>query len=103
MGYCAAYGYQFEADHITGYCFKIQDEEAESIINDIVSGIPDGKKYVVIPDRREAIRYAAVNSTNSDVVLISGKGHEDYQEIAGVKYDFSDAVELGKILEELNK
>ena len=80
-----------------------RDEEAESIINDIVSGIPDGKKYVVIPDRREAIRYAAVNSTNSDVVLISGKGHEDYQEIAGVKYDFSDAVELGKILEELNK
>ena len=80
-----------------------RDEEAESIINDIVSGIPEGKKYVVIPDRREAIRYAAVNSTNSDVVLISGKGHEDYQEIAGVKYDFSDAVELGKILEELNK
>lgn len=80
-----------------------RDEKPEAIISDIVSGIPEGREFTVIPDRREAIRYAADNSKNGDVVLISGKGHEDYQEIAGVKYNFSDAVELGKILEELNK
>ncbi len=80
-----------------------RNENPQDIIDEIVAGIPAGKEYIVIPDRREAIRYAASNSRNSDVVLISGKGHEDYQEISGVRYDFSDAVELGKILEELNK
>ena len=80
-----------------------RDENPQDIINEIISGIPENKEYIVIPDRKEAIRYAASHSKNSDVVLISGKGHEDYQEIAGVRYDFSDAAELGKILEELNK
>lgn len=80
-----------------------RDEKPEDIISEIVSGIPDGSEYVVIPDRKEAIRYAAEHSKSSDVVVITGKGHEDYQEISGIKHCFSDAVELGKILEELNK
>ena len=99
MGFAAAK----HADVLIVTSDNPRDEDPLEIINEIVAGIPEGKEYIVIPDRREAIRYAAGNSKNSDVVLISGKGHEDYQEISGVRYDFSDAVELGKVLEELNK
>ena len=46
--------------------------------------------YTVIPDRREAIRYAVDRSGRGDVVLIAGKGHETYQEIQGVRYPMDD-------------
>ena len=76
-------------------------EDPLSIIQDIVSGIPPYTEYQIEPDRAEAIRLAVKTARPGDVVLISGKGHEDYQEIMGVKHPFSDAVELGKALEEL--
>ena len=63
--------------------------------------IPEYCVYHRIPDRREAIREAVRLARPGDCVLISGKGHEDYQEISGVRHYFSDAVELGKALEEL--
>ncbi len=78
-----------------------RSEEPERIIDDIVSGIPEYCVYHRIPDRREAIREAVRLARPGDCVLISGKGHEDYQEISGVRHYFSDAVELGKALEEL--
>jgi UDP-N-acetylmuramoyl-L-alanyl-D-glutamate--2,6-diaminopimelate ligase len=53
----------------------------------------------VIEDRREAIRHAIVAAASADVILIAGKGHEDYQDIAGVKRPFSDLVEAAQALQ----
>lgn len=66
-------------------------EEPEDIIKDIVTGVKKGPgKYVTITDRREAIKYCIDNAMEGDVIIIAGKGHEDYQEIKGVKYHMDD-------------
>jgi UDP-N-acetylmuramoyl-L-alanyl-D-glutamate--2,6-diaminopimelate ligase len=64
-------------------------ENPMSIIEDIERGITK-KNYQTIPDREEAIRYAIYNSEPNAVILIAGKGHEDYQEVNGVRKHFSD-------------
>lgn len=64
-------------------------EEPNEIIDNIVVGIKD-QKYIRIEDRHEAIKYAIENASSNDIVLIAGKGHEDYQEIEGIKHHFSD-------------
>ncbi|MBQ5534753.1 MAG: UDP-N-acetylmuramoyl-L-alanyl-D-glutamate--2,6-diaminopimelate ligase, partial [Lachnospiraceae bacterium] len=61
----------------------------------------DGK-YVKIPDRKEAIRYAIEHGQKGDVIILAGKGHEDYQEIKGVKYPMDERVLIKEVLEELN-
>ena len=69
-------------------------EEPEAIIEDIKTGI--GKttgKYVTIIDRAEAVKYALEHSERGDVIVLAGKGNEDYQEIRGVKHHM-DEVEL---------
>ncbi len=67
-------------------------EEPQDIINDMLAGLGQKqmKKVVSIVDRREAIRTACMMADKGDVILIAGKGHEDYQEIKGVKYHFDD-------------
>lgn len=66
-------------------------EEPEDIINDIIRGVKKGPgKYIKIVDRREAIKYCIDNAIEGDVIVIAGKGHEDYQEIKGVKYHMDD-------------
>ena len=74
-------------------------EDPQDIINDMLAGLtPQQKRKVVsIADRREAIRTACLMATKGDVVLVAGKGHEDYQEIQGVKHHFDDREELEKI------
>ncbi|MDE6646313.1 MAG: UDP-N-acetylmuramoyl-L-alanyl-D-glutamate--2,6-diaminopimelate ligase, partial [Prevotella sp.] len=69
-----------------------RNEEPQDIINDMLAGLTPQqmKKVVSIVDRREAIRTACMMATRGDVVLIAGKGHEDYQEINGVKHHFDD-------------
>lgn len=66
-------------------------EEPLDIINDILVGVrkADGK-YITIPDRREAIRYVIDNAQKGDVIVLAGKGNEDYQEIRGVKYHMDE-------------
>ena len=64
-------------------------ENSTDIINDIVSGIPR-KQFKVIPDRREAISYAVTIAGADDIILIAGKGHENYQEIGTKRYPFDD-------------
>jgi len=66
-----------------------RSEDPLKIIKDILSGM-SGKNAVVIPDRREAIHKAIEMAKENDIILIVGKGHEDYQEINGVRYPFSD-------------
>ena len=72
------------------------------ILNDIKTGLArsDGK-YVEIPDRRDAIRYCLEHAEDGDIIAVIGKGHEDYQEIEGVKYHFSDQEEVRKAAAEL--
>ena len=67
-------------------------EEPQDIINDMLAGLDarQMKKVISIVDRREAIRTACMMAQKGDVVLIAGKGHEDYQEIKGVKHHFDD-------------
>ena len=79
-------------------------EEPQAIIDDIRTGIEktDGK-YVEIIDRKEAIRYVIAHGQPGDVIVLAGKGHEDYQEIKGVKYPMDERVLIQEVLEELGK
>lgn len=66
-------------------------EDPQAIIDDILSSIKETKgKYISIVDRKEAIKYAIDNAKEGDIILLLGKGHEDYQEINGVKHHFDD-------------
>ena len=67
-------------------------EEPQDIINDMLAGLDNKqmKKVISIVDRREAIKTACMMAEKGDVILIAGKGHEDYQEIKGVKHHFDD-------------
>lgn len=69
-----------------------RDEEPQDIINDMLAGLDkEGlKKTISIVDRREAIRTACMMAKKGDVILVAGKGHEDYQIIKGVKHHFDD-------------
>jgi UDP-N-acetylmuramoyl-L-alanyl-D-glutamate--2,6-diaminopimelate ligase len=74
-----------------------RSENPFSIIKDIESGITK-KNYKVIENREEAIAYAVQNSEDNSVILIAGKGHENYQEINGVRNHFSDKETAEKYL-----
>jgi len=75
-------------------------EEPQDIINDMLAGLTPQqmKKVVAIVDRREAIRTACLMAQKGDVILIAGKGHEDYQEVKGVKHHFDDREEVRKLM-----
>ena len=76
-------------------------EEPQEIINDIKTGIAKTKgEYVEIIDRKEAIRYAIEEAQVGDVIVLAGKGHEDYQEIKGVKYDMDERVLIAQVVAE---
>ena len=77
-------------------------EEPQDIIDDIKIGLAktDGE-YVEIIDRKEAIKYAIANGRPGDVIVLAGKGHEDYQEIKGVKYPMDERVLIEEVLQEL--
>ncbi len=77
-------------------------EEPQDIINDMLAGLNSQqmKKVLSISDRREAIRTATMLAQKGDVILIAGKGHEDYQEIKGVKHHFDDKEVVREIFGE---
>ena len=74
-------------------------EEPQDIINDIIAGLnkEQMKKVITIVDRKEAIKTACMMAQKSDVILVAGKGHENYQEIKGVKHHFDDKEVLHEI------
>ncbi len=80
-------------------------EEPMDILKDMQAGIglTETRKTLTIEDRREAIKTAVMLSQKGDIILIAGKGHEDYQEIRGIKYHFDDAEVVSEILEQLTK
>ena len=73
-------------------------EEPQDIINDMLAGLNQQqmKKVISIVDRREAIKTACMMAQKGDVILVAGKGHENYQDVKGVKHHFDDKEELRK-------
>jgi len=82
-----------------------RSEDAAEIIKDMEQGVPivARKKYISIVDRKEAIKTAVNLAQEKDIVLVAGKGHEKYQEIKGVKYDFDDKKVLFEMFQLLGK
>lgn len=81
-----------------------RNEDPQAIINDIKTGIGRTEgKYVEIIDRKEAIAYAIHHGQPGDIIVLAGKGHEDYQEIKGKKYPMDERVLIQEILEEDKK
>ena len=75
-----------------------------ALIDDILQGMKDSNTpRVVEPDRRAAIRYALAHGQPGDVIVLAGKGHEDYQEIRGVKYPMDERVLISEVLEEIKE
>ena len=76
-------------------------EEPQAIIDDIKAGMAKTNgKYVEICDRKEAIGYAISRGQEGDIIVLAGKGHEDYQEIKGIKYPMDERVLIKELLEE---
>jgi len=78
-------------------------EEPEAIINDVLKGMPSDFTYTVVTDRRDAIKLALSEARPGDCVVIAGKGHENYQEVKGVKSDFDDRAEAIKCVSTITK
>lgn len=79
-------------------------EDVLDIIADIKTGMAKtAGKFIEIPDRREAIRWCLENAQEGDIIVLAGKGHEDYQEIRGKKYPFDERVVIRQLLEEMGK
>ena len=78
-----------------------RSEKPESIIADAVKGFARPKNHAAIVDRREAIRAALENAREGDIVVIAGKGHEDYQEVNGVKHSFDDRRVVRQLLNKI--
>jgi len=82
-----------------------RSEQPEAIIEDMEKGVEgqNFKKTLSIVDRKQAIKTACQLAQSGDIILIAGKGHETYQEIKGVRYDFDDMKIVKELLDQLNK
>ncbi len=96
------------AGKYSDYCIITEDnnryEEFEDIAKDILVGIKKTNcEYTIISDRKAAIKYAIENGKKGDIIMLIGKGHEDYKEIKGKRYPFDERVVIREILDELKK
>lgn len=96
------------AGKYSDYCIITEDnnryEEFDDIAKDILVGMHKTKcEYTIIPDRKEAIKYAIVNGQKGDIIMLIGKGHEDYKEIKGKRYPFDERIIIKEILDEIKK
>ncbi|MFZ5550025.1 MAG: UDP-N-acetylmuramoyl-L-alanyl-D-glutamate--2,6-diaminopimelate ligase [Pseudomonadota bacterium] len=94
------------ADRVVVTSDNPRHERPEAILDQIVAGIPPqaaALKTEVQVDRRMAIQQAVTSAAGHDVILVAGKGHEDYQEVAGVKHPFSDADEAAAALAQRSR
>lgn len=82
-----------------------RSEDPDDIIAEMEQGVEpqNHKKTIAITDRKQAIKVACQLARPEDIILIAGKGHETYQEIKGVRYDFDDMETVKEILGQLNK
>jgi UDP-N-acetylmuramoyl-L-alanyl-D-glutamate--2,6-diaminopimelate ligase len=88
------------------YVFLTNDnprcEDPQQIFNDILAGMKGQTNYEIVPDRSEAIRRAVAKAQKDDIVIVAGKGHEDYQLVGTEKHHFSDQETLRAFLKEKN-
>ena len=79
-----------------------RNEDPQEIINDMLAGLSDEqrKKTIAIVDRKEAIKTACAFAQKGDVIVVAGKGHENYQEIQGVKHHFDDKEVINEIFNQ---
>lgn len=96
------------AGKYSDYCIITEDnnryENFDDIANDILVGIKKTKcEYTVIPSRKEAIKYAIKNGHKGDIIMLLGKGHEDYIETNGNKIPFDEREVIKEILNEIKK
>lgn len=75
-------------------------EDPQQIFNDILAGMKDFSNYEIIPDRAKAIRRALSAATKNDIVIVAGKGHENYQLVGTEKRHFSDQEEIVRFFQE---
>lgn len=103
---------RYEMGEIAGkysdYCIITEDnnryEEFDSIAKDILIGMNKTDcEYKIISDRKDAIKYSIENALEGDIIMLIGKGHEDYKEIKGIRYPFDERVIIKEILEEIKK
>jgi len=82
-----------------------RNEDPFEILKEMEAGVEaqNTNKYLTIEDRHQAIKTACKMAKEGDIILIAGKGHEDYQEIKGVKHHFNDLEEVINFLNEFNK
>jgi UDP-N-acetylmuramoyl-L-alanyl-D-glutamate--2,6-diaminopimelate ligase len=80
-----------------------RNEDPKIILSEMVAGVPKGRAVEVIEHRAEAIRAAVLGAKAGDVVLVAGKGHEEFQEIRGEKMPFSDRREIERSLTERSR
>lgn len=78
------------ADRVVITSDNPREEDPQGILDDLVNAMPAGSDFVAMIDRSEAIAHAMRSAARDDVVLVAGKGHEDYQEVRGVRTPFSD-------------
>lgn len=86
------------ADHVVVTSDNPRGEKPEAIISQILLGLSGHHSLTVLPDRAEAIAHAVSLAAPEDVLLIAGKGHEDYQEVGGARLPFSDAIQVRQAL-----
>jgi len=86
------------AEHVVVTSDNPRLESADFILSQILAGTLGHDEVDVIENRADAIRHAVLSAAPADVILIAGKGHEDYQDVGGVKHPFSDAVHAGNAL-----
>jgi UDP-N-acetylmuramoyl-L-alanyl-D-glutamate--2,6-diaminopimelate ligase len=77
-----------------------RSEDPQTILNHMCAGLKHASKAIVIADRAQAIAHTVQHARAQDVVLVAGKGHEDYQEISGVKHPFSDVQHARQALQQ---
>jgi UDP-N-acetylmuramoyl-L-alanyl-D-glutamate--2,6-diaminopimelate ligase len=82
------------ADRVVVTSDNPRHENAVEILRDILSGITAQESIEMVADRAEAIRYAIANAADGDVILVAGKGHEDYQLVGDQRLPFSDHKEV---------
>ena len=79
-----------------------RNEQPMAIIEDILTGVKRANgAYVTIPDRKQAIKYAIEHGEDGDIIVLAGKGHEDYQIIQGVKYHMDERELVEEVKTEL--
>jgi UDP-N-acetylmuramoyl-L-alanyl-D-glutamate--2,6-diaminopimelate ligase len=87
------------AQHVVLTSDNPRSEDPQTILNHMLAGLKHASKAIVITDRAQAIAQTVQNARAQDVVLVAGKGHEDYQEISGVKHPFSDVQQAREALQ----